>query len=249
MELAELPSIIPGFVDTAPREMIQIFAWHLHNCQKREVFSAADIRKCYADLHMADPGVSTYLPRMVAKKDLVPAKGGYKLQYRVRIALDAKYGVHQTVIQVSKLLADLPRRVSDGSERHFLTEAIKCYRIEAYRATIVMVWNLAYGHLLYWLLADAARLQKFNSAIAVRYPKKQVSSITKYEDFLEELKESEVIEICNTASVLTKDVVKVLREKLGKRNTAAHPNSLIVVQSQADDVITDLVNNVVLALV
>ena len=44
------------------------------------------------------------------------------------------------------------------------------------------------------------------------------------------------------------NIIKILKEKLVKRNIAAHPSSVVVVQSQADDVVTDLVNNVVLAL-
>ena len=72
-------------------------------------------------------------------------------------------------------------------------------------------------------------------------------TIAKYDDF-EELKESEVIEVCNSASLVNGNIIRILKEKLGKRNTAAHPASVVVVQSQADDVVTDLVNNVVLAL-
>jgi hypothetical protein len=36
--------------------------------------------------------------------------------------------------------------------------------------------------------------------------------------------------------------------KLERRNIAAHPSQVVIVQHQADDLITDLVNNVVLAL-
>jgi hypothetical protein len=38
------------------------------------------------------------------------------------------------------------------------------------------------------------------------------------------------------------------RAQLDRRNIVAHPSTVVVVQSQADDVVTDLVNNVVLAL-
>jgi hypothetical protein len=65
---------------------------------------------------------------------------------------------------------------------------------------------------------------------------------------LEELKESEVIAVCNTVGLINSNIIRILKEKLGKRNTAAHLASVIIVQSQADDVVTDLVNNVVLAL-
>src|SRR5215467_8872662 len=110
-----------------------------------------------------------------------------------------------------------------------------------------MTWNLAFDHLLRWILKDAKRLADFNAAIPRRYPKKSPFAIITQEHF-EELKEPEVIEICNSAFLMSGNIIKILKEKLTKRNTAAHPSSVVVVQSQADDVVTDLVNNVVLAL-
>ena len=249
MDLRELVEQVEGFDALPPREKIRLFAWHLHTNKGKESFQNAAIRACYDELHLAVPNVAMYLPRFAASKppDLVKVKGGYKLERSVRATLDAKYGVHHSVVQVSKLLADLPGKVPDLAEKNFLVEAMKCYRVEAYRACVVMTWNLAYSHLLYWILAESTRVNDFNSAIPRRFPKKPPSAISKYDEF-EELKESEVIEICNTAGLLNGNIIRILKEKLGKRNTAAHPASVVVVQSQADDVVTDLVNNVVLAL-
>ena len=72
--------------------------------------------------------------------------------------------------------------------------------------------------------------------------------IAKYDELLDELKELQVIEICNSANLINSNIFKILKEKLDKRNIAAHPSTVVVVQSQADDVVTDLINNVVLAL-
>jgi hypothetical protein len=250
MELKELVEQAEGF-DTFPtREKIRLFAWHLHINRGKEFFDNAAIRACYDELHLAVPNVAMYLPRLAESKppDLVKVRGGYKLERSVRANLDAKYSVHHSIVHVSKLLADLPGKVPDLAEKTFLAEAIKCYRVEAYRACVVMTWNLAYSHLLHWILDDLTRVDDFNAAIPRRYPhKKPPITITKYDDF-EELKESEVIEICNTAGLVNSNIIRILREKLGKRNTSAHPASVVVVQSQADDVVTDLVNNVVLPL-
>jgi hypothetical protein len=249
MELTELVGQVDDFDNLAPREKIRLFAWHLHANKGVEVFDNAAIRACYEELYLAVPNIAMYLPRFAEAKppDLVKVKGGYKLERAIRASLDAKYGVHHSVVQVSKLLADLPGKVPDITEKNFLVEAIKCYRVEAYRACVVMTWNLAYSHLLYWILGDPARLSHFNTAIPRRYPKKPPVLMVKYDDF-EDLKESEVIEVCNTAGLTNSNIIRILKEKLGKRNTAAHPASVVVVQSQADDVVTDLVNNVVLAL-
>lgn len=59
---------------------------------------------------------------------------------------------------------------------------------------------------------------------------------------------SEVIEICRTAKLISKNICDILKEKLGRRNKAAHPTRISISQQQADDVVTDLVINVVLAI-
>jgi hypothetical protein len=104
-------------------------------------------------------------------------------------------------------LTDLIGKVRDLAEREFLAEAIKCYRVEAYRACIVMVWNVAYNHLLNWLLNDPHRLAAFNAAIGKRNSKKAALVIAKYDDF-EDLKEREVIDICNIANLVTSSVYR-----------------------------------------
>jgi len=249
MELKDFVEQVANFDALRPREKIRLFAWYLHTHRAIQTFDYEAIRDCYKELHLIPDDVSTYIPRMAncSPPDLVRQRGSYKLARSARSALDAKYGIHHSVVQVSKLLSDLPDKVPDITERTFLDEAMKCYRVEAYRACIVMTWNLAFDHLLRWILRDAQRLSDFNAAIAKRFPKKTASTIVT-QDHFEELKESEIIEVCNTASLMSGNIIKILREKLTKRNTAAHPSSVIVVQSQADDVVTDLVNNVVLAL-
>jgi hypothetical protein len=146
-------------------------------------------------------------------------------------------------------LKHLPGKISDEGERLFLSEALKCYHAKAFRATIVMAWNLAYDHVLYWILKEPARLAEFNRKIAGKVgPKRAWITIAKREDF-EDLKESEVLDICGTAGLFASDNTKrVLGIQLTKRNLAAHPSLLEIGQPQADDAVYDLVNNVVLAL-
>jgi hypothetical protein len=250
MELANLVSQVSGFDELAPRDKIKIFAWFVHTHRKQETFDNATIRTCFVELHMADPNVAQYLLRMVDYKDLIKSKHGYKLGRSVRGDLAKKYGTHHTVVAVSKILENLPAMVPNIGERSFLQEALKCYRIEAYRSCIVMTWNLAYAHLLDWILKDTKRLTIFNAAITKRYPKKLGLIIRKYDEFIDdELKEHEVLEICNTGSIFNSNIFKILKDKLNRRNIVANPSTVMVVQSQADDVVTDLVNNVVLTLI
>lgn len=249
MQLDELVEQVTGFDNAAPKDKIKLFAWWLHTHGGKELFGPTEIRGCCAKMHIDEPpALATYLTRMADAKDLIAEKGKYKLARTARAELDKKYGVHHSVVAVSKILTDLPAQVPDIAERAFLQEALKCYRHEAYRSCIVMVWNLAYSHLLDWILADATRLDAFNAAIVKIYPKKKGLVLAKYEDFTEELTEREVVEIANVANVYNSVVFRILKQKLDRRNIMAHPSNVVVVQSQADDMITDLVHNVVLAL-
>jgi hypothetical protein len=82
----------------------------------------------------------------------------------------------------------------------------------------VATWDLAFNHLLAWLLSDSVRLPKIDDRISIRDPQKSLR-IVNLEDF-EELEESEVIEVAS--SEFTRD--------------------------QAEDTSTDLVNNLDLRL-
>jgi hypothetical protein len=248
MELADLVNQVSGFEALQPREKIKLFAWFLHTHRKREVFDNAAIRACFAELHLANPNVAKYLPRMVEYKDLMKTGGGFKLERAARIELDKQYGVHHSVVAVSKILTDLPAKVPTVEARAFLQEALTCYRFEAYRACIVMTWNLAYAHLVDYILANPQRLADFNAAITKKYPKKTNIFITKYEDFTEELSERETVEIANVANTFNSVVFRILKKELDRRNIAAHPSDVVISQHQADDMISELVNNVILAL-
>jgi hypothetical protein len=71
--------------------------------------------------------------------------------------------------------------------------------------------------------------------------------IRKREDF-DELNEVEVIDICGTTNIVDMNVKKILAEKLNKRNMSAHPSLVDIGQLQAEEVVADLVNNVILKL-
>jgi hypothetical protein len=249
MTLAELLSQVPQFDSLPTNDKICLFGWYLQTFRHAETFGNSAIRDCFRQIDAPDPQVSVYLPRMAARKPplLVRVRGEYKLEGSLKRSLDAKYGIHQHAVIVTKLLSELPTKIPNLAERAFMSEAINCYKVKAYRASIVMTWNLAFDHLLNWVVADSTRLTLFNKGIPIKYPKRTGYEVAKTNDF-EEFKEAEVIEVCRTANILSKNTIEILREKLKRRNIAAHPSQVAVTQSQADDVITDLVNNVILVL-
>src|SRR5207249_97579 len=147
------------------------FGWYLHTQMKKERFDTASIRQCYKNVHLSEPAnLSKELTRLTERKppELLKDGTGYRLERSIRDQLDRKYGEHETTIIVSNLLKELPGKISDDAERLFLSEALKCYGAQAFRAAIVMTWNLAYDHLLNWLLTHGKRLSDFNAHIAGR---------------------------------------------------------------------------------
>jgi len=248
-DVADFAASIPGFYRRTAVDQLIAFAWFVEARQGRASFSGAHIRECFKAAGIEPPDTSIYLPRLAAKKppQVIRVAGAYRLAGPVRRDLDTRLGGDPTVAAVAKTLADLPAKLPDLAERVFLTETLSCYRVKAYRATITMAWNLAYDHVVRWIAADAARLADFNSGLTTKYPKKGLV-IAKVEDF-DELKESETLEAARTGKVLDKNTVQILKDKLNRRNMAAHPSRVTFTQHQADDAITDLVNNVILPLV
>lgn len=247
-KFSEFVEEIGNFSALTPTERIVHAMWFLHRRRSMESVVNRVLKTCFDDIHAVAPDLSVYLPRMAAKKPplVLKSSSGYRLEGQVRKRLDERFGESQATIQISKLLKDVSAQVSDADERSFVDEAFRCYRVGAFRASIVMAWNLAYDHLRQWVFADADRIASFNAGITKKYPKKPVE-IMQISDF-DDLKEFEFLEVCQTSKLLSKNLVEMLKEKLKRRNAAAHPSSVRFTQAQADDVITDLITNVVARL-
>ena len=248
MSLRDVVDSLRGFSGLDHNGKIKVFAWHLHANEGLERFSQREIRLAYESLHLQQPSnIGVYLSALEQKKpkQLLRDGRGFYLPKQIRDELNERLGKRPSAIVVDKLLSELPSKITTFAERTFLDEAIACFRSGAFRASIVMAWNLAFDHLEEFILSK--NLMPFNARIAVRYPKKSGLMIKKKDDF-EELKESEVLEICNSAQIISGNVFKILSEKLTRRNIAAHPSTVTITAVQAEDVITDLVSNVVLKL-
>jgi uncharacterized protein (DUF697 family) len=253
MKLEDITDGITGFSKWKHTDKIKFFAWYLHSKRSRFRFMPTDIKACYVELGMEQPSsINPFLTAMVNRKpkEMLHDKQGYALEKSIRDKLETKYGQRVATVQADKLLSELSGKISSAAERGFLDEAITCFRCKAFRASIVMCWNLAYDHLCDYILNK--HLATFNARMPIRYQnmakKTGITAITARDDFAE-LKESEVIEICRSANIITNDVYKILNDKLGKRNTAAHPSTVTVLPHSADEFIIDLVTNVVLKLV
>lgn len=250
MELTEFISLVSDFRALSVPDKILHIGWFLHAQRNRERFDVEVVRQCLNELHMEVPtNLARDVSRLAERKALLKDASGYRLHHDQRVAFDSKFGELPDTLLIPQLLNDLPGKISDKGERLFLSEALNCYHAKAFRATIVMAWNLAYDHLLHWILKEPARLAAFNGKIAAKVGAKRASiTIVTREDF-EDLKESEVLDICGSAGLFASNNTKrVLGIQLTKRNLAAHPSLVEIAKPHADEAVYDLVENVVLAL-
>jgi hypothetical protein len=248
-DLDELAKGINGFSKLSHTSKIKIFAWYIHQRQGKERFEQKQILNCYNNLNLAKPSnISQLLLNLINKKpsELMRDTRGYYLERGVRERLDAQYGQRATTISIHKLLEDLPSKIPDVTEKGFLSEALICFKNGAFRASIIMCWNLALDHLCNYVLKN--HLVDFNTQLPKSYPKARVVSIVTRESFFD-MQEAEILQVCRSANIITSDQFKILKQKLDRRNTAAHPNNIVITQLQAEDVITDLINNIVLKMV
>lgn len=201
-------------------------------------------------MHIVQPlSFSGYIQSLCNTHQLLKNASGYRLADTVRDSIAAIYEPVGYKVQVTQVLRSLPAQIPNLAEQTYLNEALICYENGAFRAALVMTWNLAYYHLCAHIIDT--RLTDFNSQWCVKFPnqhKSRTRTIGSIDDFMQELKESEVIVICRDAGIITKDIWKILDEKLGKRNSAAHPSSIIIGQLQTDAFIDDLIKNVVLKI-
>lgn len=229
-------------------DQIRFLAWYLHSVSAKERVVTGDLRACFQQLHLDPPNISRYLTYLSEGKgrSFIRDKHGFRLEGKWRQKLNETLGEANETVAVRTLLSELVPKIGNPDERRFLEETLRCYSVKAFRATVVMAWNLAYAHFRSAIFSDTQKLTEFNKTIPVRYPKSSVQ-VRNADDF-DDLKEFEAIEVAQTARIISKNVAEIMKDKLKHRNRAAHPSSIEITQPQADDVVTDLVNNVVLKL-
>lgn len=234
---------IAGFSSKPAPYIVEVFAWYLHEVKQKDRIQTADIGPLFDEVHVPRPNISLVLTRLCEKKPprLIKDAHGYRLHHEARKDLAARLPQRATSVATTALLNDLLGRVTDPAQKVFLQEALICFKSHAYRAAIVMMWNLAYSHVLDRVFAN--HLVAFNAQRARVTPK--LPEIVKETDF-EDYGERQVIELCRGARILDATVCRILTERLNRRNSAAHPSSATFTSVQAEDQITDLANNVLL---
>jgi hypothetical protein len=254
VSIPEFLSQFASHVEFSRKSRIVLFAYYLRQFEGLAAFSSADVRRCFKEAMLREPTDLSVLLKSLSKGTQPPL-------LRVKSGLYALslYGLNEVeAIQpprppaasggTSILAAALPllqrtvAKVSDPSRRDFLAEAISCLEVGARRATIILSWIATLDHLYDHVLAHG--LPAFNTALAKQPGKIGKLTMKKKDDF-GDLKESEFITVCRSAGLITNDVRKLLDEKLGFRNSCAHPSSIAVGESKVLSFVEDLVDNVI----
>ena len=247
MTLDEFIDSIEGFELFGISQQILAIAWFMDRQEKRPNYTEAQIIDRFDRVRLPRPAnFGSVFAELCQNNLLLRSPSGNCCLARTTLSkLYATYSKRPTTIAVQNLLAELPAKLTQEHDRAYLDEALICFKHGAFRAAIVMAWNLAFDHVC--TVVHGTYLSKFNLQLPTSYPKARIASVSTKDDFAE-LKDYEVIQVCRSAGIISVSVHKLLKEKLDRRNIAAHPNGVCINQHTTEEFILDLVNNVVLAL-
>jgi hypothetical protein len=243
-------SKIEDFGRLKQKDQIDYFVYYLTIECNLSITGATEVRQCFLALRLHPySNISSYLSGNSKKKDKMPPKflrigNGYILQRDIQQKLQSTIKENKLKEEVHRDLRSLLTCIKSPLENDFFKEAITCFEISAYRAAVVMVWNLTIDHLYEFVLKHD--IGRFNTILLKNTDKRIKITEVKVKDDFSEIPESKFIEFCKSAGIISGDIRKILDTKLGIRNTYAHPSNVKVLESKALEFIEDLVNNVLL---
>jgi hypothetical protein len=246
--ITEYVELFDDFGDWDGPKQVEYFAYFLTGVMGQRTFSAKEIKECFEVVYLKPYSrIAPFLSEHAHKGKggrFVKLEGEYRLERSAFEDIRRKVEEEPKKIAVSQQLTDLLLQVTDLQEHAFLKEAIDCYRVRAFRATIVLVWILVVHH-LYRFVFDK-KLAEFNSALA-KNPDKKLKIVVNLED-ISEISESKFLELLRAASLISNDQRKILEEKLGVRNSAAHPSEISFDGHKATEFSSDLLRNILLKI-
>ncbi|MDP3014426.1 MAG: hypothetical protein Q8M92_09305 [Candidatus Subteraquimicrobiales bacterium] len=227
------------------KKQVDYLAYFLMTEMAVDSFTAKQIHECFDLLSLKHyTRLAVYLSENAISRNgrYIKSKTGYCLERSVYNSIKQEVNNEPKKVQVSQDLANLAVKIKNPQEKVFLQEAINCYKVESYRATIIMGWILAVDHLQKYIFDK--KLTDFNNELA-KNPDKRIKKIINYDDF-SDLHEVKFIELSRAANIITNDVRKILDEKLGIRNSAAHPSGIIFTGHKTTEFALDIINNILL---
>ena len=227
------------------KDLVGFFVYYLTIEAGEDSASAKMVNDCFIACDLTPPArTAAHLSEGVGSHRFVKAAPGYKLHRHYREELLQKIGKERVVAQTSRELRQLEARLQPGSTKDFLKETIDCFEVGANRATIVMCWILTLDHLIDYVLTH--HMKAFSAVLSANNDKRvKLKSVTARDDF-GDIPEGKLIEFFRASNVISNDVRKILEEKLGIRNSSAHPSAIAIKRSKVVEFVDDLVENVIL---
>jgi hypothetical protein len=228
-------------------DLIDLFAYYLTEEAGEQAATAKSVDECFRLCSLNVPArTAPHLSesaRPEAKK-FIKVVGGYKLQRHYCDLLKIRLGIERVAMETSSELRALEAKLAEGPKKQFLSETVDCFEVKAYRAAIIMCWILVLDHLYEFIMKNQQKA--FNDELSkVKDKRVKVTEIQVRDDF-NDIPEGKFIELLRAAGIVSNDVRKILDEKLGTRNSCAHPSGIQIKRSKAIDFIEDLVENVIL---
>lgn len=245
MNIADLIDSIDGFELLTQKDQVKYISFFQTVIKDELSFSSSTVKEAFRENHLKTPANITHeLNRLTTEKPpiLVKESKVYSFHRAARKELEKQFLGSKHRVEVSKTLRDLVPKIKSEEQRKFLDEAIKCFEVKSLRASVLLTWLLAMDFIYEYVLKN--ELFSFQNAVWAngKYKKIEISS----KDDFTELKEADLIMLLRTSKIISNDTRKILEEKLGIRNTCAHPNSVVIKESKALNFIDDIVENVIL---
>jgi hypothetical protein len=255
MDVLDFLNQIGNLKDFSRKSLILLIAYHLRRYKGTLEFTLTDIKECFQDAYLKRPSNLKQLAEGLSKGKNSPLLRGRKkghfslsihgvtevesyLTSEKRESPALETFLENAIPYLEKVIS----KVAEDNKRRFLAEAIACVHIRAKRATVIMTWLVALDHLYDYVLSN--KLKEFNSALSRRSDRHNKIEVTDKDDF-SDVKDSVFIETCKSAKIISGDVRKILDEKLGVRNTCAHPSDVEIHDSKVVNFIEDIIDNVV----
>jgi len=234
---------ISGFESLILEDKILVFGYYLQKKEKFDNFNHIQIETCFTLLDFTKPtNINSRLRGLEGKKMLVIHKTGYRVE-RIKVkSIETKILGKPKLKEISNNLEKLPSLLKKP-ESDYVKEVIDCLKVEAYHAAVVLMWVITISHLRNFVLSF--KLNEFNTSLSrhTRYQRGGLT-ISKYDDF-EEIREEDFLDLLKSTTIISKGRRKLLGEKLGIRNTYAHPTPLTLTDTKTISFIEDLINDII----
>lgn len=246
-EVGRFYSSLEGASGLSSAGRIDAFAYFLTEIAGASSATAGAIGDCFRQCDLAVPAsIPQYLSRGLKGKPpkfIKVGTGGYRLERHARERLASLVGAETTVLDIPIELQRLVNEPPAGAQKEFLREMLACFGVHAYRATVILAWLLTLDHLFELILTK--HLHAFNKVLAANTDRRvKITAVAVRDDF-GEMPEGKFVEFCRSAGVVSNDVRKILDEKLGTRNSAAHPSSVAFSRAKTVAFVEDLFANVI----